>query len=87
MSVYISFHTAHYAIFAETSMLMTQNDFLPSCNLMELDVTGNTTITDSNNTSTVTLDGVVYTYREISISMDFLSGIFMNIEQKPEYTG
>ena len=68
-------------------MLMTQNDFLPSCNLMELDVTGNTTITDSKNTSTVTLDGVVYMYREISISMDFLSGIFMNIEQKPEYTG
>ena len=68
-------------------MLMTQNDVLPSCNLMELDVTDNTTITDSNNTSTVTLDGVVYTYREISISMDFLSGIFMNIEQKPEYTG
>ena len=74
-------------MFAETSMLMTQNDFLPSCNLMELDVTGNTTITDSKNTSTVTLDGVVYMYREISISMDFLSGIFMNIEQKPEYTG
>ena len=68
-------------------MLMTQNDFLPSCNLMELDVTGNTTITDSKNTSTVTLDGVVYMYREIIISMDFLSGIFMNIEQKPEYTG
>jgi len=77
-------------------MLRTQTEFRPSCRLMELDVLDNTTIRDSlqpftiNITTNDTADGLValmYTQRELSISIDFLSGIFMNIEQMKEYSG
>ena len=81
---------ADYAKFAETSMLKTQTDFLPSCNLMELDVPGNTTISDTNSTipsRVVFQDGGIYYLRVLTLSMEFLSGLFMHIEQKEEYTG
>ena len=75
-------------MFAETSMLNTQSEFQPSCNLMELDVTGNTTLSDINSHFIPILqDGVTYYQRGLTLSVEYLSGNFMYIEQKEEYTG
>jgi hypothetical protein len=70
-------------------MLKAQAAFMASCKLMELDVIGNTTITDSiikfrNITGP---DETVYTGRRLSVTIEFLGGLFMKIDQKPEYTG
>ena len=82
------FYIGYYAKFNEQSMLRTQTDFQHSCNLMELVATGTTNNISTNGTNTtITRDGVSYTKRELLLSVDFLSRIFMNIEQKKEYTG
>jgi hypothetical protein len=55
---------------------------------MELDVIGNTTIIDSNKLENRTgPDGTIFTERRLSLSVEFLGGLFMKIDQKPEYTG
>ena len=77
-------------MFAETSMLNTQSEFQHSCNLMELDVTGNTTLSDINShfiPISVLQDGVTYYQRGLTLSVEYLSGNFMYIEQIEEYTG
>jgi hypothetical protein len=56
---------------------------------MELDVTGVTTA-DNNQTvwpSIIIHDNVTYTQRYLTLSIEFLSGQYMHIEQKEEYTG
>ncbi len=69
-------------------MLKAQTVFLASCKLMELDVIGNTTIIDSNKLGNITgPDGTIFTECRLSISVEFLGGLFMKIYQKPEYTG
>jgi hypothetical protein len=69
-------------------MLKAQTVFMASCKLMELDVIGSTTITDNNKTRNITgPDGIIYTERKLSLSVEFLGGLFMKIDQKPEYTG
>jgi hypothetical protein len=68
-------------------MLMTQTEFVPSCRLMELDVIGTTTMDDTATLQNTTLNGTVYTERRLYLSVEFLGGLFMNIEQKAEYTG
>jgi hypothetical protein len=69
-------------------MLKAQTAFLQSCKLMELDVFGNTTITDNNRLRKFTgPDGTTYTERRLLLSVEFLGGLFMKIEQKMEYTG
>jgi hypothetical protein len=69
-------------------MLKAQTVFMASCKLMELDVIGNTTIIDNNKTRNITgPDGSLYTERKLSVSVEFLGGLFMKIDQKPEYTG
>ncbi len=69
-------------------MLQTQTTFMESCKLLELDVIGNTTIIDSNKLRNTTgPDGTVYTERKLFLSVEFLGGLFMKIDQKPEYTG
>ena len=57
---------------------------------MELDVTGNTTLSDINShfiPISVLQDGVTYYQRGLTLSVEYLSGNFMYIEQKEEYTG
>jgi hypothetical protein len=69
-------------------MLQTQTTFMESCKLMELDAIGNTTIIDSNKLRNTTgPDGTIFTERRLSLSVEFLGGLFMKIDQKPEYTG
>jgi hypothetical protein len=69
-------------------MLKAQNVFMASCKLMELDVIGNTTIIDNNKLTNINgSDGTIFTERRLSLSVEFLGGLFMRIDQKPEYTG
>ena len=77
-----------YSSFAQQNMLKAQNEFLASCKLMELDVIGNTTLIDNNKLRNITgPDGTIFTERCLSLSVEFLGGLFMKIEQKVEYTG
>jgi hypothetical protein len=69
-------------------MMKAQTEFMASCKLMELDVIGNTTIIDNNKLRNITgPDGTILTERSLSLSVEFLGGLFMKIEQKVEYTG
>jgi hypothetical protein len=50
-------------------------------------VIGTTTMDDTATLPNTTLNGTVYTERRLELSVEFLGGLFMNIEQKAEYTG
>jgi hypothetical protein len=56
---------------------------------MELNIMENSTVSDSKGKTTGILveNGTTYTMRVLTISMDFPGGIFMNMAQKPEYSG
>ncbi len=77
-----------YTKFSQQNMLKAQTVFMSSCKLMELDVIENTTFVDSNKLGNITgPDGTIFTERRLSLSVEFLGGLFMKIEQKVEYTG
>jgi hypothetical protein len=85
IAVYI--YSGEFTKFSQQNMLSTQAAFLTSCKLMELDVTGNTTVLDSDKLRSITIGGTLYTERRLLLSVEFLGGLFMKIEQKAEYTG
>jgi hypothetical protein len=72
----------------ERNILISQKEFLPSCTLMELYATGDTTATDTNFTRKITgEDGLVYTERRLLLNIEFRTGLFMKIEQIKDYSG
>jgi hypothetical protein len=76
------------AEFNQKSILLSRKEFPSSCTLMELDVTGVTTSTDTNSSRNITSqDGLVYKKRNLQIKLEFQSGLFMKIEQKKDYSG
>ncbi len=55
---------------------------------MELVVIGNTTDVDDKKLWNVTApDGTIYTERRLTLSFEFVGGLFTKIEQNEEYTG
>jgi hypothetical protein len=74
---------------AETSMLKTQAKFMSSCSVMELNIMDNITTLENNlrNKGILIANGTTYTLRVLTINMAFPGGIFMNMDQKAEYSG
>jgi hypothetical protein len=60
---------------------------MASCKLMELVVIGNTVVVNNKTRNATAPDGTIYTERRLSLSVEFMGGLFMKIEQKVEYTG
>ena len=88
LRIFLKFYIGGYAEFNEKSIQTTQAEFQHSCNLMEFDAAGTTTNSSKDWSDKIIIhDGVVYSWRELRLSVAFLSRIFMNIEQKVEYTG
>ena len=54
---------------------------------MELVVIGNTVVANNKTRNATAPDGTTYTERRLSLSVEFMGGLFMKIEQKVEYTG
>jgi hypothetical protein len=55
---------------------------------MELVVIGNTTDVDDKKLRNVTApDGTIYMERRLTLSFEFVGGLFTKIEQNEEYTG
>ncbi len=80
-------YSGDYARFQQKSVLKTPSAFMASCKLMELVVIGNTVVVNNKTRNATAPDGTIYTERRLSLSVEFMGGLFMKIEQKVEYTG
>jgi hypothetical protein len=75
------------AMLDENSIMITQSEFISSCNLMELDVSGITSTANDIARRTTTHEGLLYTERRLQLSVEFHTGLFMKMEQKKDYSG
>jgi hypothetical protein len=70
------------------SIMLSHREFPSSCTLMELDVIAKTPRSDTNFNRKITgQDGLVYNETILNILLEFRTDIFMNIEQKKDYSG
>jgi len=69
------------------NIMRTQSKFMSSCKLVELYATGNTTVADVTSPRITDQDGLEYTLRQLSLSVGVLTGLFMKMEQRMEYSG
>jgi hypothetical protein len=68
--------------------MLSHREFPSSCTLMELDVIAKTPRSDTNFNRKITgQDGLVYNETMLKIRLEFRTDIFMNIEQKKDYSG
>jgi hypothetical protein len=68
--------------------MLSHREFPSSCTLMELDVIAKTPRSDTIFNRKITgQDGLVYNETILNILLEFRTDIFMNIEQKKDYSG
>jgi hypothetical protein len=68
--------------------MLSHQEFPSSCTLMELDVISKPPRSDTTFNRKITgQDGLVYNETILNILLEFRTDIFMNIEQKKDYSG
>ncbi len=76
-------------MFNQRSAMLSLKEFPSSCTLVELDGTVTSTIISPfQNIGEITgQDGLIYNKRILAVKIEFLSGLFMKMEQRKDYSG